>query len=124
MPTPTETDGSLWRALPVGTVAGKRYAGARLDTAARKRIALPPAEGVPGRRTRCGAVRWFARAVPEEQLAGRATTMLGRPVGPSARRPVGPSAGGVGGPAESAAGVADGGAARWVTVRWRARGWR
>ncbi|MFI9807541.1 MFS transporter [Streptomyces sp. NPDC052301] len=91
--------GLLMCALPVGTVAGELFAGARLGPAARERIALPllclivlPYLGYalrPGLPASlllllvsgaCSAYtlgldQWFVRAVPEE-LRGRAMTVL------------------------------------------------
>ncbi|MFE5030349.1 MFS transporter [Streptomyces sp. NPDC056683] len=91
--------GLLMCALPVGTVAGELYAGARLGPAARERIALPlvcltllPYLGYAlhpslalslllllvvgaGSAYTLGLDQWFVRAVPEE-LRGRAMTVL------------------------------------------------
>ncbi|MER6274058.1 MFS transporter [Streptomyces sp900105755] len=91
--------GVLMCALPVGTVAGELYAGARLGPAARERIALPlvcltllPYLGYAlhpslalslllllaagaGSAYTLGLDQWFVRAVPEE-LRGRAMTVL------------------------------------------------
>ncbi|MFG2127538.1 MFS transporter [Streptomyces sp. NPDC048751] len=91
--------GLLMCALPVGTVAGELFAGARLRPAARERIALPlvcltplPYLGYalrPGLATSLllllvsgagsaytlGLDQWFVRAVPEG-LRGRAMTLL------------------------------------------------
>ncbi|WP_129306505.1 MFS transporter [Streptomyces sp. L2] len=91
--------GLLMCALPVGTVAGELFAGARLRTAARERIALPlvcltllPYLGYAlrpglalsllllalsgaGSAYTLGLDQWFVRAVPEE-LRGRAMTVL------------------------------------------------
>jgi MFS family permease len=91
--------GLLMCALPVGTVAGELYAGARLGPAARERIALPllcltllpylgfalhPGLGFSllllllsgaGSAYTLGLDQWFVRAVPEE-LRGRAMTLL------------------------------------------------
>ncbi|MGW0884432.1 MFS transporter [Streptomyces sp. NPDC002671] len=91
--------GLLMCALPVGTVAGELYAGARLRPAARERIALPLVclsllpyagyalrPGLPlsllllllsgaGSAYTLGLDQWFVRAVPEE-LRGRAMTVL------------------------------------------------
>ncbi|MGW2683821.1 MFS transporter [Streptomyces sp. NPDC001414] len=91
--------GLLMCALPVGTVAGELYAGARLGPAARERIALPlvcltllpylgyalhPSLAVSlllllvagaGSAYTLGLDQWFVRAVPEE-LRGRAMTVL------------------------------------------------
>ncbi|WP_089098722.1 MFS transporter [Streptomyces hyaluromycini] len=91
--------GLLMCALPVGTIAGELYAGARLGPAARERIALPlvcltllPYLGYAlhpslalsllllvaagaGSAYALGLDQWFVRAVPEE-LRGRAMTVL------------------------------------------------
>ncbi|WP_225834727.1 MFS transporter [Streptomyces sp. NK08204] len=91
--------GLLMCALPVGTVAGELYAGARLRPVARERIALPLLclallpyagyalrPGLPlsllllllsgaGSAYTLGIDQWFVRAVPEE-LRGRAMTVL------------------------------------------------
>ncbi|MEU6280369.1 MFS transporter [Streptomyces sp. NPDC047028] len=91
--------GLLMCALPVGTVAGELFAGARLRTAARERIALPlvcltllPYLGYAlrpglalsllllalsgaGSAYTLGLDQWFVRSVPEE-LRGRAMTVL------------------------------------------------
>ncbi|MEV7322762.1 MFS transporter [Streptomyces sp. NPDC093970] len=91
--------GLLMCALPVGTVAGELYAGARLGPVARERIALPlvcltllPYLGYAlhpslvlslllllvagaGSAYTLGLDQWFVRAVPEE-LRGRAMTVL------------------------------------------------
>ncbi|MFJ9709345.1 MFS transporter [Streptomyces sp. NPDC101234] len=91
--------GLLMCALPVGTVAGELFAGARLGPAARERIALPlvcltlvpylgyalhPSLAVSlllllvsgaGSAYTLGLDQWFVRAVPEE-LRGRAMTVL------------------------------------------------
>ncbi len=91
--------GLLMCALPVGTIAGELYVGARLRPAARERIALPlvcfsllpylgyalrPGLAVSlllllvsgaGVAYTLGADQWFVRAVPEE-LRGRAMTLL------------------------------------------------
>ncbi|MER5792983.1 MFS transporter [Streptomyces sp. NPDC001980] len=91
--------GLLMCALPVGTVAGELFAGARLGPAARERIALPlvcltllPYLGYAlrpsltlsllllltagaGSAYTLGLDQWFVRAVPEE-LRGRAMTVL------------------------------------------------
>ncbi|MFI1365693.1 MFS transporter [Streptomyces griseochromogenes] len=91
--------GLLMCALPVGTVAGELYAGARLGPAGRERIALPllcltllPYLGYAfhpglafsllllllsgaGSAYTLGLDQWFVRAVPEE-LRGRAMTVL------------------------------------------------
>ncbi|MFD8814917.1 MFS transporter [Streptomyces sp. NPDC059627] len=91
--------GLLMCALPVGTVAGELYAGARLGPAARERIALPlvcltllPYLGYAlhpslvlslllllaagaGSAYTLGLDQWFVQAVPEE-LRGRAMTVL------------------------------------------------
>jgi MFS family permease len=91
--------GLLMCALPVGTVAGELYAGARLSPVARERIALPllcltllpylgyvlrPGLGLSllflllsgaGSAYTLGLDQWFVRAVPEE-LRGRAMTVL------------------------------------------------
>ncbi|MEU5308885.1 MFS transporter [Streptomyces sp. NPDC021562] len=91
--------GLLMCALPVGTVAGELYAGARLAPAARERIALPlvrltllpylgyalhPSLAVSslllalagaGSAYTLGLDQWFVRAVPQE-LRGRAMTVL------------------------------------------------
>ncbi|WP_217554528.1 MFS transporter [Streptomyces sp. GbtcB6] len=91
--------GLLMCALPVGTIAGELYAGARLGPAARERIALPlvcltllPYLGFAlhpslalsllllvtagaGSAYTLGLDQWFVRAVPEE-LRGRAMTVL------------------------------------------------
>lgn len=91
--------GLLMCALPVGTVAGELYAGARLRPAARERIALPlvcltllPYLGYAlrpgltpslllllvsgaGSAYTLGLDQWFVRAVSEE-LRGRAMTLL------------------------------------------------
>ncbi|MHB9858981.1 MFS transporter [Streptomyces sp. YIM S03343] len=91
--------GLLMCALPLGTIAGEVWAGARLGPAARERIALPlvcvtllpylgyalrPGLGVSlllllvsgtGAAYTLGLDQWFVRAVPEE-LRGRAMTLL------------------------------------------------
>ncbi|MFJ3666462.1 MFS transporter [Streptomyces sp. NPDC090106] len=91
--------GLLMCALPVGTITGELWAGARLRPAARERIALPlvcltllpymgyalrPGLGVSllllllsgaGAAYTLGLDQWFVRAVPEE-LRGRAMTLL------------------------------------------------
>ena len=91
--------GLLMCALPVGTIAGELYAGARLGPATRERIALPlvtvtllPYLGYvlhpglapalvllllsgAGSAYTLGLDQWFVRAVPEE-LRGRAMTLL------------------------------------------------
>ncbi|ALV33444.1 MFS transporter [Streptomyces sp. CdTB01] len=91
--------GLLMCALPVGTIAGELYAGARLRPATRERIALPlvcvavlPYAGYvlhPGLALSLalllaagatsaytlGLDQWFVRAVPQE-LRGRAMTLL------------------------------------------------
>ncbi|MFD8808217.1 MFS transporter [Streptomyces sp. NPDC059597] len=91
--------GLLMCALPVGTVAGELYAGARLGTATRERIVLPllcltllpyvayavrPGLGLSllllavsgaGSAYTLGLDQWFVRAVPEE-LRGTAMTVL------------------------------------------------
>ncbi|ROP50919.1 MFS transporter [Streptomyces sp. PanSC9] len=91
--------GLLMCALPVGTVAGELFAGARLRPAARERVALPllcltllPYVGYAlhpgltgsllllllsgaGSAYTLGLDQWFVRAVPEE-LRGRAMTLL------------------------------------------------
>ncbi|MGW7205462.1 MFS transporter [Streptomyces sp. NPDC054837] len=91
--------GLLMCALPVGTIAGELWAGARLGPAARERIALPlvcvtlvpyvayvlhPGLSVSllvlvvsgaGSAYTLGLDQWFVRAVPEE-LRGRAMTLL------------------------------------------------
>ncbi|MFI6358459.1 MFS transporter [Streptomyces sp. NPDC050743] len=91
--------GLLMCALPVGTVAGELFAGARLGPRARERIALPllcltllPYLGFAlrpglaaslvllllsgaGSAYTLGLDQWFVRAVPEE-LRGRAMTVL------------------------------------------------
>ena len=91
--------GLLMCALPVGTIAGELYAGARLRPATRARIALPlvcctllPYLGYAGRpglalslvllvvagagsAYTLGLDQWFVRDVPEE-LRGRAMTLL------------------------------------------------
>lgn len=91
--------GLLMCALPVGTIAGELYAGARLRPATRERVALPlvcatvlPYAGYalrPGLAASLalllvagaasaytlGLDQWFVRAVPEE-LRGRAMTLL------------------------------------------------
>jgi len=91
--------GLLMCALPVGTIAGELWAGARLRPAARERIALPLVcvtllpyvgyalrPGLPtallllflsgaGSAYTLGLDQWFVRAVPEE-LRGRAMTVL------------------------------------------------
>ncbi|MFF8866952.1 MFS transporter [Streptomyces sp. NPDC015139] len=91
--------GLLMCALPVGTVAGELFAGARLRPAARERVALPllcltllPYLGYAlhpgltgsllllllsgaGSAYTLGLDQWFVRAVPEE-LRGRAMTLL------------------------------------------------
>ncbi|MHC3475276.1 MFS transporter [Streptomyces sp. 7R007] len=91
--------GLLMCALPVGTIAGELYAGARLRPATRERIALPlvcltllPYLGYAlhpglvvslllllvsgaGSAYTLGLDQWFVRAVPEE-LRGRAMTLL------------------------------------------------
>ncbi|GAA3145999.1 MFS transporter [Streptomyces echinatus] len=91
--------GLLMCALPVGTVAGELYAGARLRPAARERLALPLLclsllpylgyalrPGLPvslllllvsgaGSAYTLGLDQWFVRAVPDE-LRGRAMTVL------------------------------------------------
>ncbi|MER6060738.1 MFS transporter [Streptomyces sp. NPDC001792] len=91
--------GLLMCALPVGTVAGELFAGARLGPEARERVALPllcltllPYLGFAlrpglaaslvllllsgaGSAYTLGLDQWFVRAVPEE-LRGRAMTVL------------------------------------------------
>ncbi|GGW34471.1 MFS transporter [Streptomyces lucensis JCM 4490] len=91
--------GLLMCALPVGTVAGELFAGARLGPAARERVALPllcltllpylgyalrPGLGVSllllllsgaGSAYTLGLDQWLVRAVPEE-VRGRAMTVL------------------------------------------------
>ncbi|PWI15496.1 MFS transporter [Streptomyces sp. Act143] len=91
--------GLLMCALPVGTIAGELWAGARLRPAARERIALPLVcatllpylgyalhPGLPvsllllfvsgaGSAYTLGLDQWFVRAVPEA-LRGRAMTLL------------------------------------------------
>ncbi|MGV4983932.1 MFS transporter [Streptomyces sp. NRAIS4] len=91
--------GLLMCALPVGTVAGELFAGARLRPAARERVALPllcltllPYLGYAlrpglapsllllllsgaGSAYTLGVDQWFVRAVPQE-LRGRAMTVL------------------------------------------------
>lgn len=91
--------GLLMCALPVGTIAGELWAGARLRPAARERIALPLVcvtllpyvgyalrPGLPvsllllflsgaGSAYTLGLDQWFVRAVPEG-LRGRAMTLL------------------------------------------------
>ncbi|MEU6539438.1 MFS transporter [Streptomyces sp. NPDC047000] len=91
--------GLLMCALPLGTIAGEIWAGARLRPAARERIALPlvcltllpyagyvlrPGLGVSlllllvsgaGSAYTLGLDQWFVRTVPEE-LRGRAMTLL------------------------------------------------
>lgn len=91
--------GLLMCALPVGTIAGELWAGARLRPSARERIALPlvcltllpyvayvlrPGLAVSllllllsgaGSAYTLGLDQWFVRAVPEE-LRGRAMTLL------------------------------------------------
>ncbi|MFF7447103.1 MULTISPECIES: MFS transporter [unclassified Streptomyces] len=91
--------GLLMCALPVGTIAGELWAGARLKPAARERIALPlvsltllpyvayllhPGLAVSlallllsgaGSAYTLGLDQWFVRAVPEE-VRGRAMTLL------------------------------------------------
>ncbi|MEU5097713.1 MFS transporter [Streptomyces sp. NPDC020996] len=91
--------GLLMCALPVGTIAGELYAGARLRPATRERIALPlvcltllPYAGYAfrpglavsllllavsgtGSAYTLGLDQWFVRAVPEESR-GRAMTLL------------------------------------------------
>ncbi|WP_328356755.1 MFS transporter [Streptomyces sp. NBC_00445] len=91
--------GLLMCALPVGTIAGELYAGARLRPAARERITLPlvcctllPYAGYAlhpglavslllllvsgaGSAYTLGLDQWFVRAVPDE-LRGRAMTLL------------------------------------------------
>ncbi|MFB7506388.1 MFS transporter [Streptomyces broussonetiae] len=91
--------GLLMCALPVGTVAGELFAGARLRPAARERVALPllcltllPYLGFAlrpglvvslllllvsgaGSAYTLGLDQWFVRAVPQE-LRGRAMTVL------------------------------------------------
>ncbi|AZP20489.1 MFS transporter [Streptomyces aquilus] len=91
--------GLLMCALPVGTIAGELWAGARLRPAARERIALPlvcvtllpyvgyalrPGPAVSllllflsgaGSAYTLGLDQWFVRAVPEG-LRGRAMTLL------------------------------------------------
>ncbi|MEU6669890.1 MFS transporter [Streptomyces sp. NPDC046727] len=91
--------GLLMCALPVGTVAGELFAGARLRPATRERVALPllslsllpylgwalhPGLAVSlllllvsgaGSAYTLGLDQWFVRAVPEE-LRGRAMTLL------------------------------------------------
>ncbi|MER5449618.1 MFS transporter [Streptomyces sp. NPDC002764] len=91
--------GLLMCALPVGTIAGELYAGARLRPATRERVALPlvcatvlPYAGYalrPGLAASLalllvagaasaytlGLDQWFVRAAPEE-LRGRAMTLL------------------------------------------------
>ncbi|MEU9477102.1 MFS transporter [Streptomyces sp. NPDC048191] len=91
--------GLLMCALPVGTVAGELFAGARLGPVARERVALPllcltllpylgyalrPGLGASllllllsgaGSAYTLGLDQWFVRAVPEE-LRGRAMTVL------------------------------------------------
>lgn len=92
--------GLLMCALPVGTVAGELFAGARLRPVARERVALPllcltllpylgfalrPGLGASlllllvsgaGSAYTLGLDQWFVRAVPEE-LRGRAMSVLG-----------------------------------------------
>ncbi|WP_234367487.1 MULTISPECIES: MFS transporter [Streptomyces] len=92
--------GLLMSALPIGTVAGELFAGARLGPATRERIALPllcltllPYLGFvlrpglaasllllllsgAGSAYTLGLDQWWVRAVPEE-LRGRAMTVLG-----------------------------------------------
>lgn len=91
--------GLLMCALPVGTIAGELWAGARLKPAARERIALPMVSltllpyvayllhpglalslalllvSGAGAAYTLGLDQWFVRAVPEE-LRGRAMTLL------------------------------------------------
>ncbi|MEU2716952.1 MFS transporter [Streptomyces sp. NPDC007205] len=91
--------GLLMCALPVGTVAGELFAGARLGPVARERVALPllcltllPYPGFAlrpgltasllllllsgaGSAYTLGLDQWFVRAVPQE-LRGRAMTVL------------------------------------------------
>ncbi|MEV6114898.1 MFS transporter [Streptomyces sp. NPDC052109] len=91
--------GLLMCALPVGTVAGELFAGARLRPVARERVALPllcltllpylgyalrPGLAVSllllllsgaGSAYTLGLDQWFVRAVPQE-LSGRAMTVL------------------------------------------------
>lgn len=91
--------GLLMCALPVGTIAGELYAGARLRPATRERIVLPLVcltllpylgyalhPGLPlsllllalagaGSAYTLGLDQWLVRAVPEE-LRGRAMTLL------------------------------------------------
>ncbi|MFJ6128554.1 MFS transporter [Streptomyces griseoviridis] len=91
--------GLLMCALPVGTIAGELFAGARLRPAARERVALPlvcatllpylgfalrPGLAVSllllvvagaGSAYTLGLDQWFVRAVPDE-LRGRAMTVL------------------------------------------------
>jgi MFS family permease len=91
--------GLLMCALPVGTVAGELFAGARLGPGTRERVALPLLgltllpylgfalrPGLPasllllllsgaGSAYTLGLDQWFVRAVPEE-LRGRAMTVL------------------------------------------------
>ncbi|MER5547167.1 MFS transporter [Streptomyces sp. NPDC002589] len=91
--------GLLMCALPVGTIAGELFAGARLKPASRERVALPLVCGTllpylgfalrpglvvslllllvsgAGSAYTLGLDQWFVKAVPEE-LRGRAMTLL------------------------------------------------